>query len=66
MPNTSQERLLRDSLHIGGKRWNRVAEMNSETCSEMPKVIGRGGEIRTRDPLHPMQVRYQAALRPDL
>ena len=27
--------------------------------------IGRGGEIRTLDPLHPMQVRYQAALRPD-
>src|SRR5258706_2599066 len=26
---------------------------------------GRGGEIRTRDHLHPMQVRYQAALRPD-
>ena len=26
---------------------------------------GRGGGIRTRDPLHPMQVRYQAALRPD-
>ena len=22
--------------------------------------------IRTRDPLHPMQVRYQAALRPDV
>ena len=28
-------------------------------------VSGRGGGIRTRDPLHPMQVRYQAALRPD-
>ena len=28
-------------------------------------VTGRGGVIRTRDPLHPMQVRYQAALRPD-
>ena len=28
-------------------------------------TIGRGGGIRTRDPLHPMQVRYQAALRPD-
>ena len=28
-------------------------------------VIGRGGGIRTRDPLHPMQVRYQAALHPD-
>lgn len=26
--------------------------------------FGRGGGIRTRDPLHPMQVRYQAALRP--
>jgi hypothetical protein len=28
-------------------------------------MTGRGGGIRTRDPLHPMQVRYQAALRPD-
>jgi hypothetical protein len=27
--------------------------------------IGRGEKIRTSDPLHPMQVRYQAALRPD-
>lgn len=27
--------------------------------------IGRDGVIRTHDPLHPMQVRYQAALRPD-
>ncbi len=25
-------------------------------------VNGRRGGIRTRDPLHPMQVRYQAAL----
>ena len=28
-------------------------------------IIGRSGEIRTHDPLHPMQVRYQAALRPE-
>ncbi len=28
-------------------------------------ISGRGGGIRTRDPLHPMQVRYQAALHPD-
>ena len=28
--------------------------------------IGRDGVIRTLDPLHTMQVRYQAALRPDL
>ena len=28
-------------------------------------VFGRGEKIRTSDPLHPMQVRYQAALRPE-
>jgi hypothetical protein len=28
--------------------------------------VGRGGVIRTRDPLRPRQVRYQAALRPDV
>jgi hypothetical protein len=27
--------------------------------------IGRDAEIRTRDPLNPIQVRYQAAPRPD-
>ncbi len=26
---------------------------------------GRAGETRTLDPLHPMQVRYQTAPRPD-
>ena len=30
------------------------------------KVGGRGARIRTGDPLLPKQVRYQAALRPDL
>jgi hypothetical protein len=28
-------------------------------------IAGRDGGIRTHDPLHPMQVRYQAALRPE-
>lgn len=28
--------------------------------------IGRNGEIRTRDPMHPMHVRYQTALHSDL
>ena len=28
-------------------------------------MFGRRGGIRTRDPLHPMQVRYQAALHAD-
>jgi hypothetical protein len=32
-----------------------------------PELVksGRGGQIRTGDPLRPRQVRYQAALRPD-
>ena len=30
-----------------------------------PEEIGRGGGIRTHDPLLPKQMRYQAALRPD-
>ena len=29
-------------------------------------LFGRGGQIRTGDPLRPRQVRYQAALRPDI
>ncbi len=29
------------------------------------ELIGRDGVIRTLDHLHPMQVRYQAALRPE-
>ena len=28
-------------------------------------LVGRGGEIRTHDPLYPKQVRYQTAPRPD-
>ena len=31
----------------------------------MIKTTGRGGEIRTPDPLLPKQMRYQAALHPD-
>ncbi len=33
--------------------------------SEALILLGRDGEIRTHDPLHPMQVRYRAALHPD-
>ena len=29
-------------------------------------LVGRDGEIRTHDPLHPMQVRYLAALHPEM
>ena len=34
-------------------------------CSEALILLGRDGEIRTHDPLHPMQVRYRAALHPE-
>ena len=34
--------------------------------SALIDLSGRDGKIRTCDPLYPKQVRYQAALRPDL
>ena len=54
----------------------RAEGLTSQTTSQRPiglsrslphttDSIGRGGEIRTHDPLRPRQVRYQAALRPD-
>src|SRR5512145_725622 len=39
--------------------------VRSRTPASSAGTHGRGGGIRTRDPLHPMQVRYQAALRPE-
>jgi hypothetical protein len=44
-------------------QWNFTA---SERRPYFIDSIGRGGRIRTADPLRPRQVRYQAALRPDL
>ena len=37
-------------------------EKRVSSCDELTLDVGRRGGIRTRDPLHPMQVRYQAAL----
>ena len=47
---------------FGGRR-----RRNPLCVSVLPAswTAGRGGEIRTHDHLHPMQVRYQAALRPE-
>ena len=39
--------------------------LTSGNVIAISRLIGRGGEIRTHDPLRPRQVRYQAALRPD-
>ena len=34
--------------------------------TEQNEIAGRGDWIRTNDPLHPMQVRYRAAPRPEV
>ena len=43
----------------------RLARHDRRDVPEQTLEIGRGDKIRTCDPLHPMQVRYQAAPRPD-
>ena len=40
--------------------------LHGEGSLDLFNFIGRGGGIRTHDPLRPRQVRYQAALRPDI
>ena len=42
-----------------------VNTLGWSTVNTLYLEVGRGGQIRTDDPLHPMQVRYRAALRPD-
>ena len=42
-----------------------MKKANHEWLAFLIESNGRGEKIRTSDPLHPMQVRYQAALRPD-
>ena len=46
--------------------WNPFENENgSDLAVQAIMIAGRGAGIRTRDPLHPMQVRYQAAPHPD-
>jgi hypothetical protein len=52
---------------LGGVR----VAVEPKQLRKLPRVTrnsksGRGGRIRTGGPLRPRQVRYQAALRPDL
>ena len=44
----------------------RVSLLGSFWHHLVPKKIGRAGEIRTLDLLHPMQARYQATLQPEI
>ena len=48
------------ACHLGQKR-----KRPAQKLAYLIDSIGRGERIRTSDHLHPMQVRYQAALRPD-
>ena len=46
---------------------NRLRSAHKKSPTQSVRLlVGRDGEIRTHDPLHPMQVRYRAALHPDL
>ena len=40
--------------------------MRTGNMPEVIDLIGRGERIRTSDHLHPIQVRYQAALHPEV
>ena len=64
-----------DGSHIvtRGCRWSRRQDSNLRSpaygageLATAPLRNGRDGGTRTRDPLLPRQVRYQAALRPDM
>jgi hypothetical protein len=46
-------------------RGERQPALTARTWTGLDFKNGRGGEIRTPDPLLPKQMRYQAALRPD-
>ena len=53
----TKRRAARAACRVAGER-DGIAEWNARRS-------GRGGGIRTHDPLPPRQMRYQAALRPD-
>jgi hypothetical protein len=42
------------------------SKAKTSAIAEALTIFGRDDKIRTCDPLHPMQVRYRAALRPEL
>ena len=67
-PNLAPDRLTRWPVstlyrHLIA-RHKKTAEIFNE-INGLFVLYGRDGVIRTLDPLHPMQVRYRAALRPD-
>ena len=70
----AMKRIKTNFTNRWGKKWGKIeisvfrSSIKNPTAAkwlDFLGIFGRGGGIRTRDPLHPMQVRYQAALRPD-
>ncbi len=51
--------------HCGIKDVERSLEWNGVAYLRRPHFTSRGDWTRTSDPLHPMQVRYRAALHPE-
>ena len=62
-PNEDVPDGLKVQVGIGQKNTVNTSPVGSVNRSCLG--FGRGGPIRTGGPLHPMQVRYLAALRPD-
>ena len=56
---------LRREFWASVKLNKHTPELKLTYDTQVIDLIGRGERIRTSDHLHPMQVRYQAALRPE-
>ena len=62
---------LNTTLRLPRRLQTLLVQLNDEAIATVESfsptglLIGRGGQIRTDDPLLPKQMRYQAALRPD-
>ncbi len=59
-------RVLTQFWHSRGKGRAKTMARRLNNSFGISRRFGRGGAIRTPDPLRPRQVRYQAALRPDI
>ena len=59
-------RVLAQFWHSRGEEIAKTMGRRSSNSFGISRRFGRGGAIRTPDPLRPRQVRYQAALRPDI
>ena len=62
----NEEGVLAQFWHSRGDGKAKSMEGQMNNSFVFKECFGRGGEIRTHDPLRPRQVRYQAALRPDI